>query len=85
MSSDGEVKKNADNLAAWKERNEKDYAVQSEKDEKSAINFYGIAGIVIIVAGIGCGIIGGLYYGAVTVALGVIVMGIGDILKRIRK
>lgn len=51
--------------------------------EKSALNFYGIAGIIIVIIGVLVALFTNLVGGITTAALGVIVLGIGEILRYI--
>ncbi|MFC5650905.1 hypothetical protein ACFPYJ_17655 [Paenibacillus solisilvae] len=80
MKIDGEVK-----TETWKERNEREDAELAENAERSAINFYSIFGIAIVVIGILVGLFAEMYSGINTAALGVIIMGIGEILRFLRK
>ncbi|MFC4303887.1 hypothetical protein [Cohnella boryungensis] len=74
--------KDSDRLAEWYPRNKEEIG---ELNEKSSVNFYGVAGILIAVLG---GIAGGvtaMYVLLHAIPHGFIVMGIGEILRHLNK
>ncbi|WP_239613898.1 hypothetical protein [Cohnella mopanensis] len=76
-----EVKDN-DRLADWRKRNEEEIA---QINEKSAINFYGISGMITAILGAIIALTTTLYYAALAIPLGFITMGIGEILRYLHK
>ncbi|XID95785.1 hypothetical protein ACF3MZ_15210 [Paenibacillaceae bacterium WGS1546] len=64
--------KESDRLAEWHRRNEEEIA---QINEKSAINFYGVSGILIAVLGGIAGFVTSMYVLLLAIPLGFIVMG----------
>lgn len=81
MDINEEVKE-ADRLAEWRKRNDAELA---DINEKSAINFYGVAGLIIAVFSGIFGLFTDYYMLALAIPLGFIVMGIGEGLRYLRK
>ncbi|WP_169083255.1 hypothetical protein [Paenibacillus sp. PL91] len=59
--------------------------ITANKEAKTAINFYGVAGIIFIVVGVFMLIFDNIYSGITIAALGFLVMGIGEILRFLNK
>ncbi|RED57185.1 hypothetical protein [Cohnella lupini] len=81
MPIENEVK-DSDRLAEWRKRNEEEIA---QINEKSAINFYGISGMIIAILGAILGFTMDMSYLVIAVPLGIITMGIGEILRHLHK
>jgi hypothetical protein len=79
MKIDSEIKEQSG------ERGTRSKAEIEQQNEKSAIRFYGIAGIVVLLAGVLVALFSNLVAGINIAALGVIAMGIGEILRYLRK
>lgn len=81
MESKNEVK-SGDTTSSWAQRS----ASEIESAEaKSAINLYGVAGIVIIITGVLIALFSSIPTGTTIFALGFVVMGIGEILRYLNK
>lgn len=65
----------------WKRRSDEEIA---ELNEKSAINFYGVSGLLTAVLGCIFGLFTTMYELLLAIPLGFIVMGIGEILRNLR-
>lgn len=65
----------------WKRRSDEEIA---EMNEKSAINFYGVSGLLTAVLGGILGLFTTMHELLLAIPLGFIVMGIGEILRYLR-
>lgn len=74
--------KETDRLADWRRRSEEEIA---QINEKSAVNFYGISGMIIAILGAIIGFTMDMSYLVIAVPLGIITMGIGEILRHLHK
>ena len=79
--NDGSVK-DSDRLTERHHRNKEEI---NEINEKSAVNFYGVAGMLIVVLGGIAGFATSMYVLLLSIPLGFIVMGIGEILRHLNK
>lgn len=74
-----------DNITAWNERNQIDAAELAAKDDRSILTFYGTVGVALVMVGVFITLFSNLYAGINAAALGVIIMGIGEILRYLRR
>ena len=68
-----------------KDKGDQPRTTREESAERSAINFYGVSGLIIALLGGAIGLFSTMYELLLAIPLGFIVMGIGEILRALRK
>lgn len=66
-------------------RNKRSYEEIAEANAKSTINFFNIAGTIVVIAGLIVGLLSSWNALITNVSLGIIIIGIGEILRYMNK